>query len=526
MIRNARKLAVVAALAAMGLAACKPQGAQTSQGKAEVVAKNPGAVKAEFFVMSQCPFGVDVVNKVKEAVDKLGPDLDFKLEFIGSVGANGDLSSMHGADEVTGNMVQICAAKYAPAKYLDMIVCQNKNMREVARNWEQCAKDAGLPVEQIRTCLTGPEGKQLLTDSFKRAEAKGARGSPTIFVNNKPYNGKRSAAAFLKGFCAEFTGTKPAACANIPQPAAVNVTILSDKRCAKCQAERWVGMLKGRIENPVIKQVDYTDAEGKALYESLGNDKALLPQVLFDATIDADKDAAEMFARHLQPMGSFRSLNVGAQWNPACANDGGCSLDQCKNSLACRKEIPKQLEVFVMSQCPYGVRALNAMEEVLKAFDNKIDFKVHFIAQGTAAGGFTALHGQPEVDENIRELCAIKHYGKNYKFMDYVLCRNKDIRSTEWQKCAVNGIDAKVIEKCFSGDEGKKLHEEDIKVANGLGIGASPTWIANGKVEFSGIDAETIRKNFCEANKNELKGCEKTLSGPAAGAPAKGGCGQ
>jgi len=178
-----------------------------------------------------------------------------------------------------------------------------------------------------------------------------------------------------------------------------------------------------------------------------------------------------------------------------------------------------------MSQCPYGVKALNAMDEVLKNFDNKIDFGVHYIGGGTAAAGFNSMHGAGEVDEDLREICAMKHFNKNYKWMEYVLCRNKDIRATDWQKCAVNGIDAKVIEKCVA-DEGKKLLEDDFKVSAGLGIGASPTWVANGKNEFSALDPESIKKNVCDANK-DLKNCDKTLSGPAAGAPAqKGGCGQ
>jgi hypothetical protein len=149
---------------------------------------------------------------------------------------------------------------------------------------------------------------------------------------------------------------------------------------------------------------------------------------------------------------------------------------------------------------------------------------VHFIGSGTADKGLTSMHGQAEVDEDIREICAMKLYAKNYKYMDYVLCRNKDIRSTDWEKCAVGGIDAKAIKKCVDSGQGKKLLEEDFKVASGMGIGASPTWLANNRYKFSGIDAESIRKNVCSHNK-DLKNCDKTLSGNT-GAPVQGGCGK
>jgi hypothetical protein len=522
------KLAVVGMVA---FAACKKQGpeAQTTKTAPPSLKKNAGAVKVEFFVMSQCPYGVEVVNKIKEPLDQLGADVDFTMDFIGQIEQGGALKSMHGPNEVTGDIVQLCAARYAPDKYLNMVLCQNKNFREVATNWESCAKEAQLPVDSIRECMNSNEGKELLTASFKRAEARQARGSPTIYVGGKPYSRGRSSNAFLKAICAEYTGAKPAPCENIPPPPAVNVTILSDKRCAKCNADGWVGQLRSRIENPQIKQLDYNDPEGKTFYESLSTPGAKLPMILFDSTLDADKDSAAVFSRALQPLGSagtYRSLFIQASWDPACANEGGCKLPQCEQTLACRKEMPKTLEVFVMSKCPFGVKALNAMEEVLKAFENKLDFRVHFIGSSSPQGALSSMHGEEEVNEDVREICAMKHYPKNYQWMSYVLCRNKEISSTEWKKCAVEGIDAAVIEKCSTGEEGKKLLEQDFKIATGFGIGASPTWIANGKAQFNGIDAETVRKNFCEANKNDVKGCEKTLSGAGASGPAPKGCGQ
>jgi len=513
MISNSFKVAC-AVVAAAALVGCT----ETAQ------KKNANAVKVEFYVMSQCPYGVQVENGIKPVVDKLGPNLDLVIDFIGDIGQNGELTSMHGPNEIVGDTVQLCAIKYAPAKALDMIVCQNKNAREVQNNWEQCAKDSGISVDKLKSCKDGDEGKQLLKASFERSKAKPAQGSPTIFLAGKPYNGRRSETAFLRAICTEMSGSKPAACEGITAPEAVNVTVLGDKRCSDCNADRYVGMLKARIENPVVKTLDYTDAEGKALYEKMGN-KGNLPMVLFDATLEKDSEAAQLFARHLQPAGDLRSLQVGGSWNPVCMNEGGCKLADCKDTLACRTETPKKLEVFVMSQCPYGVKALDAMSEVLKAFDNKIDFSVHFIGSGDAKT-LQSMHGQGEVDEDVREICAIKSYGKNLKFMDYVWCRNKNIRDANWQACTggTTGIDTKVIEKCSTGDEGKKLLEGDFKLAASLGIGGSPTWLANSKFKFSGVDAATIQSSFCAQNKG-MKGCEKTLTNASAGAPVQGGCG-
>ena len=493
----------------------------SASGGARPTKLNPGAVKVEMFVMSQCPYGVQAVNGVKDAIDKLGADVDFHIDYIGNSTPDGNMSSMHGPNEVAGDTVQLCAHKYSPDKYLNFISCQNKNYRETATNWEACSTEAGLPVDKIRTCMKGDEGKKLLSESFQRSQQRGATGSPTIYVGGKPYSGQRKTNDFLRAICAEYKDKKPTVCNAIPESPKVNVTILSDKRCTDCQPERYQGMLKARIGNPVVKIVDYSDPEGQKLYDEIkpGN----LPVLVFDKSLDADKDAFDAFNRGLKAAGSYKVAPLGGEWNPVCMSEGGCAKDECKNTTSCRKEEPNKLEVFVMSQCPFGVKALNAMEEVLKNFNKKIDFQVHYIGGGDAKAGLTSMHGQGEVDEDLREVCAMKKYAKDYKWMDYVLCRNKDIRSTNWQDCAKGDIKADVIKKCAEGDEGKQLLEAEFKTASSLGIGASPTWLANNKFKFSGIDAETVRKNLCDHNK-DLKGCENKLSGQQ-GAPVQGGCG-
>jgi predicted DsbA family dithiol-disulfide isomerase len=380
----------------------------------------------------------------------------------------------------------------------------------------------GANAASLKSCIDGAEGKKLLSDSYKRAEAKGATGSPTIYIGGKPYEGRRTSDAYLRAICDAHKGPAPKACGELPPLATVNVIVLSDKRCAECDGARLAQAVGSRIAKPAVRVLDYTEEEGRKLHEEVGGGN--LPMLLFDDTLDADKEASEAIGAGTQRKGKYRTLNVGGMWNPICADPNGCSHADCKATLSCRPESKNTLEVFVMSQCPYGVLALNAMEEVLKNFGAGLKFKVHYIANGTAEAGFQALHGQPEVDENIRGLCAIKHYGASNKYMDYIWCRNKDIRSDDWATCTgSNGIAQAKIKSCFEG-EGKKLHENDIKIATALGIGASPTWLVNGRHKFSGIDAETIRKNVCEHNAG-LKGCENTLSGGSPGANAHAGCG-
>lgn len=526
-----RMFVIVAAAAFASLAGCK--GKTGDQAPAGAAAGPKEKVDVVFHVMSQCPFGVQVENQIMPVLAKLGKAVNFKLEFIGDEPEPGKLTAMHGDNEVKGNMQHVCAAKYSPDTYMNLIACQNKNAREIPNNFDACAAEAKVDAAKIKACFEGEEGKKLLSESYKASKAKGARGSPTIFIGGTKYEGGRQENDFLRAICGNFKTDKPEVCKSIPEPKKIDLTILTDSRCKECAPERIVGQLKNMFPGLQPKTLDYSTPEGKALYDSL-KDKGIkmLPAFLF-APVVAEDPGYSQIQRFASDAGSYKLLQIGAKFDPTaeiCDNqkddtgDGKADCDDptCAGKIVCRKAIDNQLQVFVMSQCPFGVKAENAMKEVLAAFDKKIDFQVHFIADETAPGVFKALHGQDEVDENIRQLCAIKYYGKDYKWFDFISCRNEDIRSKDWQKCAKDGIDAKVIEKCFAGEEGKKLHSEDIKIAKELGIGASPTWLANNKFQFSGIAPEQIKQNFCSYNK-DTKGCEKTLTNDVKG-PA-GGCG-
>ncbi|PKN45936.1 MAG: hypothetical protein CVU59_07550, partial [Deltaproteobacteria bacterium HGW-Deltaproteobacteria-17] len=79
-------------------------------------AAGPKPLKVEFYVMSQCPYGVEVENAVKPVLDKIGNLIDFKLDYIVNALPDGSFKSLHGQPEVDGDIVQLCANKYAPEK--------------------------------------------------------------------------------------------------------------------------------------------------------------------------------------------------------------------------------------------------------------------------------------------------------------------------------------------------------------------------------------------------------------------------
>lgn len=486
-------------------------------------------VKLDFYVMSQCPYGTEVEDAIAPVMEKLGDNLDLNLYFIANDNGNGQFSSLHGQPEVLGNIVQLCAIKHNPDKYMDMILCQNKNARSIPGNWEECSNQNNLNTEKIKECYEGDEGKALLSESIIQTNKVSATGSPTIYLNDERYSGGRTTIDFMRSVCNEFEKA-PSACENMPKPKEVTLTILNDERCEECDVVGVISSLKGLFPGLKTTILDYSSSEGKQLYNTLNIQ--YLPALLFDDSVKEGEGYSNL-QRYLQPTGDYLTLMMGSEFDPTAEicdnniddnnnNKIDCDDPYCQSQLVCRSELSQKLDLFVMSQCPYGVKAESALQEFLANFEG-VDFTLHFIANDNGDNTFSSLHGQPEVDGNMRQACIEKYYPN--KFLDYVYCQidnYKNLDST-WESCASqNGISTEAINTCMQGDEGVQLLKEKIALANELNVGASPTWLANNRYQFSGIDAETVKQNFCKYN-TDLSGCENTLSSDTGGV-APGSC--
>lgn len=503
----------------------------------------PGAPTLELFVMSQCPYGVQVVDAAAEAKKTLGDAFQLKIQYIGE-GTAGALTAMHGPSEVKGNLAQICAINHAPDRYLEMLVCQNQDMRNVDTNWRACAAQARLDVERLASCIEGDEGQKLLAASYQEAARRGATGSPTIYVAGKEYQGGRKPRDFVRAVCEAHGDAPPEACKKLPVPPRVDAVFFSDSRCKECDLGGLAGQLKGELPGVVITNVDYSTAEGKALYAELKQanpEFKYLPAILLGKEVEKDADAYPTLRRFLRPVGDRLELQLGGQFDPRaeiCANAGAdddgdgkgdCDDSDCKQAMTCRPTVAGKLDLFVMSECPYGAQAMMAAKQVADHFKGDLKLDVHYIGdkQGDT---LTSMHGQSEVDEDIRQICAVKKYGKRHQFMDYLACRSADYKNPDWKPCASGaGMRPEVIQACFDG-EGKKLLGDSFAFSQSLAMSASPTLLINNKETGNAVAAAQMQALFCKHNEN-LAPCKTPIATPvdAAGAmpaaAAGGSCG-
>ncbi len=492
-------------------------------------------VKLDFYVMSQCPYGTQVEDAVAPVLEKIGGNVDFNLNFIANQNSNGSFASLHGQNEVNGDIVQLCAIKYEPEKYMDMVICMNKDASSIPGNWENCAQEAGLNVEKIRTCYESEEGKQLLSESIKNTQVVGATGSPTIYLNNKSYAGGRTETDFLRAICNAFEGEKPEACADIPKPVEVNMIVLNDKRCEECDVSRLVSQLESLFPGLKVEYLDYTDKDGKKLFEESGLE--FLPVILFDESVEKGEGYANV-QNYLEDAGEYKSLNIGASFDPTaeiCDNeidddkDGqvDCKDSDCDGEFVCmdKMEVP-QVELFVMSHCPYGTQTEKGFIPVVELLGDKIDFEIKFVSY--------AMHGKKEIDEETLQYCVQKE--QNDKFIPYLKCFLKEGNTTE---CVDEvGLNKGMLDACIKAtDEEFKITElyNDKSTWSGgsypqfnthkaenekYGVKGSPSLVVNGvTIESFNRDPASLLQIVCLGFEDKPAECDEELSSaiPSAG---------
>jgi glutaredoxin len=191
-------------------------------------------------------------------------------------------------------------------------------------------------------------------------------------------------------------------------------------------------------------------------------------------------------------------------------------------------------EMFVMSFCPFGVQAENAMDPVVGLLGTKADFKVRYIAtvQGTTVDSVKSLHGLTEAKEDLRQLCIAKYYPQ--ALWPYLMDINAQCypvykNATQMELCqknatATRGIDNQKIETCASGPEGLALLSADEVITKNLKITGSPTILINGQKYVGQRTAEAYKQGICARFETPPAECSVNLTDLAVAA-SYGSCG-
>ncbi|MDD9974941.1 MAG: multiheme c-type cytochrome [Candidatus Poribacteria bacterium] len=155
-----------------------------------------------------------------------------------------------------------------------------------------------------------------------------------------------------------------------------------------------------------------------------------------------------------------------------------------------RGPMKPQVELFVMSFCPFGVQAEEELLPFIEKYGEAVDFNLRFIANLVEEADsdepkFTSLHGEVEVIENLRQIAVSQLYPD--QFFDFLLCRAKHLESA-WTRCAEKlGLDIDKVNQEMESERTKRIFEADIQRSTALGVRASPTLVVDGKVISGGL---------------------------------------
>ena len=164
-----------------------------------------------------------------------------------------------------------------------------------------------------------------------------------------------------------------------------------------------------------------------------------------------------------------------------------------------RGSMKPQVELFVMSYCPFGVTAEEELLPFFRKYGDTIDFQLRFIAnEADDAGGelaFTSLHGAAEVFEDLRQMVIAELYPD--KFFDYLLCRASHLQGA-WVKCARElGLDVNRITREIETERVRQRFLEDVRRTEELDIRGSPTLVIDGRIISGNIWRGKV-SGFCQ----------------------------
>lgn len=153
-----------------------------------------------------------------------------------------------------------------------------------------------------------------------------------------------------------------------------------------------------------------------------------------------------------------------------------------------RGPMKPEVELFVMSYCPFGVQAEQELLPFFETYGDTINFKLRFIvgkeeASAENAGEdirFTSLHGEPELIENKRQMVIAELYPD--KLFDYLLCRADHLEEA-WVNCAKDvGLDVGRIAEAVESEKITLDLVEEIQRKEKLNIKGSPTLVIDGRI--------------------------------------------
>lgn len=275
--------------------------------------------------------------------------------------------------------------------------------------------------------------------------------------------------------------------------------------------------------------------------------------------------------------------------SPSPAPASSVKANQAPPPFQAKKTDKPEVKFFVMSFCPYGNQAEAGLEPVYQLLKDKVSWQPRYIvndqkvsceqrcpyrvfndnaqkrcedaiAQGQikdmetckgyfpytsteeclekecsklTAGKFESLHGDQELRQDVREICALSQtqlsstgnaMDKWWKFVSLVNanCTDKNADTCWTAQAREAGLNTTQIASCAQ-TQMKDLLEKEIAESTKYQAQGSPTFYINDVLYQGGRAPEDLKKAICDSFNNPPVECSQVLGQETA--PTSGGCG-
>ena len=173
----------------------------------------------EVFVMTYCPYGLQIQKAVLPVMELLGSKADIETKFVSYI--------MHDLPEIQENTVQYCIQKEQNEKYFDYLNCF-----VVDGDSETCLANAGVNTDTLGNCIAAADAEFGITAAYEDTaswlsgsfpvyavhkelnELYGVQGSPALVINGTMVSAGRSPEAVKQTICSAFNEA-PAECSEV-----------------------------------------------------------------------------------------------------------------------------------------------------------------------------------------------------------------------------------------------------------------------------------------------------------------------
>ncbi len=190
----------------------------------------------DLYIMSQCPYGIDALKEFVRFLNKT-PKIEWNIWFIGNIEDDTVLTSLHGPEEVKDEMVWLAIKNLYPSKWYGFLKMRADSIIPT----ELILKKMSIPFDEVDKWIA-KNGNSQLGGHYLRSKRMDIKASPTLLINNMPYEKTISSSRLLKDEC-EHTDKKSAQCNSLPQ-------CIDDTDCKQ----------KGKIGKCIDKKCVFKDA--------------------------------------------------------------------------------------------------------------------------------------------------------------------------------------------------------------------------------------------------------------------------